>query len=119
MGGDPEFSPGDLKVLEGAHLAVGLVGNVRARIIIKLVIPPGKRNRVIPLFMARLAAQTSSGLFPRAFKRLIPVMATRSGASLWGVTLCNPWPIPKDGVSLASPEPGGDCEIESVAPPKG
>ncbi len=42
LGGNPEFIAGDLKVQEGAHLAVGLVRNVRPGIIIKRRDPTGK-----------------------------------------------------------------------------
>ena len=45
MGCNPEFITGDMKVQEGAYLAVGLVGRVRAGIVKKLVIPAGRRNR--------------------------------------------------------------------------
>ena len=48
MGGDPELIAGELKVEEGAHVAVGLVGNVRSGIIKTLVIPPGRRNQGNP-----------------------------------------------------------------------
>jgi len=54
---------------------------VRPRIIVAAVVPREGGTTVTPLFMARLAAQTSSGLFPRALRMLIPVMATRSRSS--------------------------------------
>ena len=74
---------------------------------------------MIPLFMARLAAHTSSGLCPRAFTRLMPVMAIRSGASARGVPRGNPWPTPKDGVSLSARGRVETGEMEPVAPAKG
>ncbi len=48
MGGNPEFMAGDGKVQEGAHLAVGLVRNLRPGIIKKRVIPPRRRDQRDP-----------------------------------------------------------------------
>ena len=45
LGGNPEFIAGDMKVHEGAHLAVGLVRDARPRIIKAVVIPPGRRHQ--------------------------------------------------------------------------
>ena len=53
MWGNPDLIAGDLKLQEGAHLAISFVRHERAGIIKTLVIPPGRWNQGNPAFQGQ------------------------------------------------------------------